>query len=335
MDALINHRFQLGEEITRGESAGGAGEEAPGNLSRLNPKNDEARTYRAQDLESGKTVMVKILTHAASKASGFRSRFQRDAAILRSFDHPNVVRTIDSGITAEGQPYLALEFQEGQLLASKIAGQGPISPEEMGLYLQQIASALDAAHARGIIHRDINPSAILISSEPAETPTVKLLNFALAKENARPGASQLEFTSKQTSLGIAAYLSPEQARGGEVDGRSDVYALGVTLYESLTGRLPFEGETDFQILLAQLNGSIQPFPEGWSDLENAQAIEAVVLKALAKDPADRPATAGILSALFQEALLTRPSSKLAFTWPLLAGGVILITSLVFLANWLL
>jgi serine/threonine-protein kinase len=265
----------------------------------------------------------------------FRTRFQRDADIMCSFDHPNVVKTIASGITPQGQPYFAMELLQGQTLAAKIAEQGPVPPADMAVYLKQAADALDAAHARGIVHRDINPKAIMILAEPTENASVKLLDFGLAKDLSKSSAAELEMTGKQTILGKAAYLSPEQARGREIDRRSDVYALGVTLYEALTGRVPFEGETDFQILLAQINGTVPPFPRKWSDHPGAATIEAVVLKALSKNPADRPATAGILANLFTLALQSSPRRKIAVGWPLLAAGVALISSVVILSRWLM
>jgi serine/threonine-protein kinase len=173
----------------------------------------------------------------------------------------------------------------------------------------------------------------MIQDEPGGQPIVKLLDFGLAKDLSKPTASEMELTGKQTIVGKAAYLSPEQARGGEVDGRSDVYGLGVTLYEALTGRLPFEGETDFQVLLAQINGNVPPFPKRWSTHPGASAVESVVLKALAKNPADRPATAGILSNLFQQGL-TLSRAKRRLGWPLLATCAVLIISVVLLSKWL-
>jgi eukaryotic-like serine/threonine-protein kinase len=330
---IIEGRFRLGEEISRHEVVRDKSE--GGNRPRFNLKSDKALVYRAEDLETGETVAIKILNRTSSKVAEFRSRFQRDAEIMRSFEHPNIVKTIASGITAEGQPYFAMEYLQGQTLAARIAEQGPVPPREMGLYLQQIVSALDASHAQGIVHRDINPNTLMIQTEPNGTAIVKFLDFGLAKDLSRPSVSEMELTGQQTILGKAAYLSPEQARGGEVDGRSDVYGLGVTLYESLTGRLPFQGETEFQVLLAQINGAIPPFPRKWSNHPGALAIEAVVLKALAKNPADRPATAGILSNLFQQALISGPERNLGLSWLVLMVGTVLATSVIILGKWLL
>ena len=326
--ATIDGRFRLGEEIRRDETGADDRE-------RYVRSNDNARVFHAEDLKTGATVAFKILLHPASKGADFRSRFQRDVAIMQSLDHPNLVKTIAAGTTSQGQPYFVMELLQGQTLADRLREQGPLPAEEMAVCLEQVASALDATHAKGLVHRAINPNAIMIVADSNDEPSYKLLDFGLDKEITRPSAAQVEFTSKQSSLGTAAYLSPEQARGGEVDARSDVYGLGVTLYESLTGRLPFEGETDFQILLAQINGSIPPFPVDWSDLETAEAIEAVVLTALAKDPADRPPTGGALSRSFQDALLSQPSRRFSFSWPAPAGGALLIILLGLLAKWLL
>jgi serine/threonine-protein kinase len=317
MTSLLEGRFRIGDAVIGDEDC------------------QTSRVYLGEDLQTGKPVAIKILIQVASKGAEFRSRFQRDADIMRSFDHPNVVKTLASGVTPDGQPYFAMEFLQGQTLAARIAERGPIDPADMAKYLAQVASALDAAHARGIVHRDINPNAVMILEQPTEDATVKLLDFGLAKDLSKTNASQVELTSKQTSLGNAAYLSPEQARGGEVDRRSDVYALGVTLYEALTGRLPFEGETDFQILLAKINGNVPPFPEDWSNHANASAIEAVVLKALEKAPTDRPSTAGALSELYQEALESSPNRKFSMGWPVAVAGTLLVTALIVVAKWLL
>jgi serine/threonine-protein kinase len=316
MTSLLEGRFRIGDAVIGDEDC------------------QTSRVYLGEDLQTGKPVAIKILIQVASKGAEFRSRFQRDADIMRSFDHPNVVKTLASGVTPDGQPYFAMEFLQGQTLAARIAERGPIDPADMAKYLAQVASALDAAHARGIVHRDINPNAVMILEQPTEDATVKLLDFGLAKDLSKTATSELEMTGKQTILGKAAYLSPEQARGGEVDRRSDVYALGVTLYEALTGRLPFEGETDFQILLAQINGNVPPFPKHWSNHPGASAVEMVVLKALAKAPADRPATSGILANLFQQALVTNQKPKLSLSWPVIAAGVVVVTSVLILARWL-
>jgi serine/threonine-protein kinase len=329
---MIEERFRLGDEITGADFRPGDGDAEPNIVL----KHNGSRVYKAEDIQSGKPVAIQILTLASSKNADFRSRFLRDADILRSFEHPHVVQTVASGVTAEGQLYLALEYVPGQTLAARLAEAGPIPPEALSIYLHQVASALDAAHARGLIHRDINPEAVIIADAADDTPVVKLADFTLGGDLSRPGASQVELTSKQTSLGTAAYLSPEQARGSEVDGRSDVYALGVTLYQALTGNLPFEGESDFQILLAKINGSIPPFAENWSDHPNASAIEAVVLQALARDPAERPSTAGALANLFDAAVLARPKRGLLRSWPVLAAAAVIFAgALVSLAKWLL
>ena len=332
---VLDGRFRLGDEITRTSSRETGRDGDLGLRPKIHLRNDKACVYRAKDLETGATVAIKILNRGSARVAEFRSRFQRDVAIMRSFEHPHVVKTIAAGTTTEGQPYFAMEYLSGQTLAERLDDQGPLPPAEMAVCLEQIASALDAAHARGIVHRDINPSAIMILANPDGTTTYKLLDFGLAKELARPSASEAEMTGKQTILGKASYLSPEQARGGDIDLRSDVYALGITLYQSLTGRLPFEGETDFQVLLAQINGTVPPFPRRWSNLPGAHGIEAVVMKALSKNPADRPATAGILANLFKHALHSRSKQKALLSWPMLMTGVVLIASAVLLGKWLL
>jgi serine/threonine protein kinase len=297
-------------------------------------KTDKARVFLADDLVTGKEVAVKILNRWSVTDTQLRTRFERDAQIIHSFEHPNVVKMFVSGVTQDGQPYFVMEYLRGQTLGEEIAEKGRISPITMADYLESIASALDAAHSRGIVHRDITPYSIMLQSDVHGKTVVKILDFGLAKDLSNATASEAELTGKGTILGTAAYMSPELARGEEVSQSSDIYSLGVSLYEALTGRLPFEGKTDFQLILAHINSPIPPFPKGWSQHSRASAIEAVVLKALSKEPASRPTSGSDLAVMFRKALLPSLMPAPQIPWVVFAAGVGAIAALVVLANWL-
>ncbi len=280
--------------------------------SRIAIKTDKARVFRAEDTTTGQQVAVKILQPWVDRQ--LATRFEREVEFLASFSHPNVVRCLGTGHTEGGRPYLAMELLQGQTLGDIVAQDGPVQPEELSEYLTQAASALDAAHKQGIIHRDINPYNIMLSERPGGRTVVKLLDFGLAKalEQANPKAGEL--TGAGTTLGTAAYMSPEQARGNPVDARSDVYSLGATLYEALTGELPYAGRSEIQTILAHANQPVPDFPAGWWENPRAAGVEAVVKAALAKSPEDRPQSAGELASRFRDAVAgrsagTRGSSK--------------------------
>src|SRR5215472_6363405 len=233
-----------------------------------------ADVYLAEDQELGRRVAIKILNSRHGNDAQFIERFRREAKNAAALNHPNIVSIYDRG-EAEDTYYIAMEFLDGRTLKELVVSRGAAPINVAIEYARQILSALRFAHRQGIVHRDIKPHNVLVDGEGR----VKVTDFGIA----RAGTSQM--TETGSIVGTAQYLSPEQARGGEVDQRSDLYSLGVVLYELLTGKTPFEGDTPVEIAMKHLSNPPKPPSELRPDIP--PALDAVVLRALAKDPAER------------------------------------------------
>jgi serine/threonine protein kinase len=192
-----------------------------------------AQVYRARDRVLRRTVAVKVLSPPYDQDPELVARFGREARAAAALSHPNIVAIYDSG--ADGDlHYLVMEHMEGETLAALLRREGPLAPGRAALVAHQVCQALAAAHARGLVHRDVKPGNLLLSS----AGLVKVTDFGIAKAMATP-----TLTGDGTLLGTAAYLSPEQAQGRPVDARSDLYALGCMLHELLTGTPPLPPTT--------------------------------------------------------------------------------------------
>jgi DNA-binding beta-propeller fold protein YncE len=229
--------------------------------------------YRAHDLALERPVALKVLSPELADDDAFRGRFLRESRLAASLDHPSVVPVYDAG-EARGDLYIAMRYVEGTDLKELLAA-GPLDPERALALLAPVASALDAAHARGLVHRDVKPSNVLVSAEGH----VYLADFGLTRRLGEAGTS----LGVQRSLGTVAYVAPEQIRGEDVDGRADVYSLACVLHECLTGSPPFVG-SDAAVLFAHLE----------QEPPAAAGVEAVLRAALAKTPEERFATCGEL-----------------------------------------
>jgi eukaryotic-like serine/threonine-protein kinase len=256
-DSLIDTLFDGRYRIQRKLGAGGM-----------------ADVYLAEDQELGRRVAIKILNGRHANDDQFIERFRREAKNAAALNHPNIVSIYDRG-EAEDTYYIAMEFLDGRTLKELIVGRGAAPINVAVEYARQILSALRFAHRHGIVHRDIKPHNVLVDAEGR----VKVTDFGIA----RAGTSQM--TETGSIVGTAQYLSPEQARGGEVDPRSDLYSLGVVLYELLTGKTPFDGETPVEIAMKHLSTTPKPPSKLRSDIP--PALDMVVLRALAKNPDDR------------------------------------------------
>jgi beta-lactam-binding protein with PASTA domain/tRNA A-37 threonylcarbamoyl transferase component Bud32 len=233
-----------------------------------------ATVYLAQDQELGRQVAIKILNTKHASDEQFVERFRREASSAASLNHPNIVAIYDRG-EAEGTYYIAMEVIQGRSLKELLLTRGA-SPLAVAIaYTRQILAALRFAHRHGIVHRDIKPHNIIVDDEGR----VKVTDFGIA----HAGTSQM--TEVGSIIGTAQYLSPEQARGTPVDARSDLYSVGIVLYELLTGDVPFSGDTPVEIAMRHL--STIPEPPSSKRAEVSPELDAVVLRALAKDPDDR------------------------------------------------
>ena len=241
--------------------------------------------YQAQDTKLDRTVAIKVLPPGALTTDDDRARFYREAKAAAALNHPNIAQIYE--IDEEGgSPFIAMEFIDGRMLSEEIKS-GPLKLEEVLRIALQIASALSAAHAKDIVHRDIKSANIMLASDG----TVKVLDFGLAKTQ-----QSTQLTRMGSTLGTVAYMSPEQARGDEVDGRTDLYSLGTVLYEMVAGRLPFSGEYEQAVVYGILNEMPEPLTAVRTGVP--MELERIVFKALSKDKDIRYQTAsGIIADL--------------------------------------
>ena len=241
-----------------------------------------AEVYRARDDLLGREVAIKVLHEHFSKDRSFVERFRREAQSAANLNHPNVVSLYDYG--ADDDTYfIVMEYIDGRSLADIISAEGPLLPERAAEIASDVAEALDRAHSGGLVHRDVKPSNIMIT----DSGQTKVTDFGIAR--ALGGNGEQTMTQTGMVIGTASYLSPEQAQGNPVDGRSDVYALGVVLYEMLTGDPPFSGETPLAIAYKHVREN--PDPPSTRNRDVPQALDSVTMKALAKNPDNRYSSA--------------------------------------------
>ncbi len=242
-----------------------------------------ADVYLAQDQLLGREVAVKVLHHHFAEDQEFVERFRREASSAAALSHPNIVGIFDRG-EWNGTYYIAMEYVAGRSLKTIVREGGALDPAVAIDIVVQILRAAEFAHRRGVIHRDLKPHNVILD----EDGRVRVTDFGIA----RAGASDMTLTG--SIMGTAQYLSPEQAQGHAVSGASDLYSVGVILYELLTGVVPFEGETAVAIAFKQV--SAEPRPPSELNPALPTSLDAVVLRALAKDPAQRYGDAGELIA---------------------------------------
>jgi serine/threonine protein kinase len=282
---VISGRYQLGDRL------------GSGGMSTV---------YKAVDRVLERTVAVKVLAEHLSDDEKFVARFRREALAVAKLIHPNIVQVYDTGVD-EARHYIVMEYVEGRSGAQLLQSRGRIGPEaavEIGV---QSCAGLEYAHRQGIIHRDVKPGNLMViggpagrrgtapSDAPTEDMTVKLTDFGIAR-----AAEQTRLTQVGSVVGTAAYLAPEQARGEEAKPAADVYALGVVIYQLLTGRLPWEGTTLSELAIRRENE--RPLPPSSYDPEVPDTLSTAVLRALESDPANRYLTARELASALRTGL---------------------------------
>ena len=238
-----------------------------------------ADVFLARDQLLNRPVAVKVLNATLSEDDDFVERLRREAQLVASLNHQNIVGVFDQG-EQDGAPFIVMEYVNGRSLADILRSEGRLHPDRAATIAVDVAAALDAAHRQGMVHMDVKPGNVLITSEGQ----VKLADFGIAK--ALNEGSETDLTANGgTVMGTATYLSPEQAQGQKVGPRSDVYSLAVVLYEMMTGRPPFIGDTPVEIARKHVEEAPQaPHRLG---VEIAQSLEAITLKGLAKSPVNR------------------------------------------------
>lgn len=246
------------------------------------------RVYRAYDGRLKREVALKVMAEHYAQTPEFVERFEREIRNVASLDHPNVVRVFDSGEAEDGSPYMAMELASGGTLKDRIRSMGPLPPREAARVALQVAEALGAAHAGGIVHRDVKPENVLLT----ETGGAKVGDFGIAR-----ATEATAMTHTSMILGTAPYLSPEQARGEPVGPSSDLYSLGVVLYESLTGRTPFGTGEHLSPLAIAMKHCNEPAPSARArNREVPEALELITLTLMRKRPEERHPDAAALVA---------------------------------------
>ena len=257
-----------------------------------------ATIFRGHDNQLGRDIAVKLLRPEYGRDPDFGSRFRQEAQNAASLNHPSIVAVHDYGQDVAG-PFIVMELVEGEDLASIIRRQGALPPRQAARIVAETARALEAAHARGIVHRDVKPGNVMI----ARDGRVKVTDFGIAR-----AVAEAQMTLPGTTLGSVHYFSPEQARGEPATASSDVFALGIVLYELLTGHRPWEGDTAAAVAMARLAG---PVPDPSTRRAGIPTeLVAITRRALAMEPGDRWASAGAFGGALEAFLSGAPIPEL-------------------------
>jgi len=260
---LLDNRYDVGRTL----GSGGMGE-----------------VYLACDRVLGRDVALKVLRTQYAGDSEFAERFKREARSAASLSHPNIVQVYDRGETEEGSSYIAMEYVPGGTLKEKIVGDGPLGTREAAALGAQVAAALGAAHDRGMVHRDIKPQNVLLT----DRGDAKVADFGIAR-----AGSSVTISRTGSVLGTAGYMSPEQALGKSATPKSDLYSLGVVLYEALTGELPYTADNPIAVSMKHVNQPVRSPRE--IDPTIPEGMNALVTRLMAKNPEDRYASADDLA----------------------------------------
>ncbi len=245
--------------------------------------------YQGEDIETGRTVAIKVLTPRLSRDPPSVERLKREAVIAMRFDHPNVCPILRVGQTSDGVLYLVMPFLAGEALSDFETRRGQVPVDEGIPILAQACRGLQHAHNLGIVHRDLKPENVMLVPDQRERGGIRavVMDFGLAKQR-RAGSEVAKLTQTGIVLGTPEFMSPEQIRGKPLDGRSDVYAVGVLAFEMFTGQLPFSGRNAQETMLARLRGQPAAIRTVRPDLP--ARLEAVIARALSVQPVDRQAS---------------------------------------------
>jgi serine/threonine protein kinase len=246
--------------------------------------------YLATDRTTRERRAIKVLSASLSKDTNAMERLRREASFGMRLAHPNVCHIIELGETADGLVYVVMPFIEGEILSDRTHRLGQIGLEEAARLVSDIAAGVHLAHGLQIIHRDLKPENVMVCKRADGSEYGVVMDFGLAKQRKAEGELR-KLTATGIILGTPAFMSPEQLRGKPIDTRSDIYALGLMTYEMLTGKLPFQGRTQQEMVIARLRSEPIPLREARPDLKLPELVERVLVKAMQRHPDERYQTA--------------------------------------------
>ena len=256
--------------------------------------------YLATDVATGEQYAIKVLSSNLSEDATAMARLRREAALGMRLAHRNICHIIRLGETEDGLIYVVMPFVDGEILSDRTNRMGHLPLDVTVRLVDDMAQGLHFAHELKIVHRDLKPENVMVVREANGTDRAVVMDFGLAKER-RAGAELQKLTATGIILGTPEFMSPEQLRGKPLDGRTDVYSLALMTYEMLTGRLPFQGRTQQELMIARLRSDPTPLRQNRPELNYPAAVESVLAKALKRDPEERYQTTGDFAAALKEA----------------------------------
>jgi len=279
--------------------------------------------YKAEQPDMNRYVAIKVLHSRYLSRTDLVSRFRREARAMSQLSHPNTARVYLYGQLDDGACYFVMEHLVGRNLAQLVRAEGAMDPLRAIRIMIQVCGALEEAHQVGIVHRDLKPENIFVTSQGGIQDFPKVLDFGLAKVGERQmSPHSMVLTQQGMVFGTPEFMSPEQARGKTLDARSDIYSLGIILYELLTGKLPFEAKQPIEYIQLHVTATPMPLDERRPGTTFPAGLEEIVMKALAKQPEERYATAaefgGALEAVLQVELGEGVSMSIATPIPAVA-----------------
>ncbi len=256
--------------------------------------------YKAKNRKTGRVVAIKKMLASTLTETAFM-RFQQEAKAITTLRHPNIILVHEFGVAEDGEPFMVMDFIEGSNLGELIKEKGALSVEESMHRFIQLCDALQHAHAAGVLHRDLKPGNVMLSSADGSFADARLVDFGIAKLMAKDGEEAEKLTMTGQLFGSPPYMSPEQCRGFELDARTDIYSMGCVMFETLTGRVPIRGQSVLETIMMQVSEPAPSMKEVCPDKDFPPILETIIAKSLAKDAADRYQTMRELMVALMEA----------------------------------
>jgi serine/threonine protein kinase len=246
--------------------------------------------YLANDISTKERYAIKVLSAALSRDQNAMARLKREASLGMRLAHPNVCHIIRLGETQDGLVYVVMPYVQGEILSDRNNRKGTLPLDEVVQFVRQIAAGLHVAHELKIVHRDLKPENVMVCKDADGTERAVVMDFGLAKER-RADAELQKLTATGIILGTPEFMSPEQLRGKPLDGRTDVYSLALMTFEMLTGKLPFAGRTQQEMMIARLRNEPTPLRQARPELNFPESVEKVLIKGMSREPDDRYSSA--------------------------------------------